>query len=65
MTEEAALAGEVSQEVDAAAFAVQVCATFFGLCYQWLVNPDAVDVSSQITAFKQQTLQVLQANGSV
>ena len=63
LLEEAARSGEVPSEVDAASIAVQFCATFFGLCYQWLVAPDAVDVSSQIAAFKRQTLLALETAG--
>ena len=65
LLEEAARSGEIPKEVDAASFAVQFCGTFFGLCYQWLVAPDAVDVSSQIAALKHQTLLALQADGGV
>ena len=60
LLEDAIRAGEIPASTDAASFAVQFCATFFGLCYQWLVDPDAVDVSSQIAAFKRQILMALQ-----
>lgn len=60
LIEAASAAGEIAATVDASKFAVQFCATFFGLCYQWLVNAEAVDISSQIADFKQQVLLVLQ-----
>lgn len=65
LVEEAVRSGEVSDRIDAKSFSVQFCATFFGLCYQWLVSPDAVDVPAQIAVFKQQTSRVLEATAGV
>ena len=56
LVEEALTTGEIGKAIDAQSFAVQFCATFFGLCYQWLIAPDAVDVGKEIAAFKRQTL---------
>lgn len=64
LIEEARTSGDVPKTIDPASFAVQFCATFFGLCYQWLVDPDAVDVPSQIEAFKRQTLLSLRSGAS-
>ncbi|MEM9728391.1 MAG: TetR family transcriptional regulator, partial [Myxococcota bacterium] len=61
LIEEAAREGEIPRDVDAESFALQFCATFFGLCYQWLVNPDAVAVLPQVAAYKSQTLRALNA----
>ena len=36
---------EIGKSVDAELFALQFTSTFFGACYQWLVNADAVDLA--------------------
>lgn len=44
--EEARAADEVSDVINAEQFAVQYCAFIFGLVYQWLVNPKAIDLDA-------------------
>lgn len=44
--EEAQAAKEVSSKVNAEQFAVQYCAFIFGVVYQWLVNPSAIDLDA-------------------
>ncbi len=37
---------EVSRKINAEQFAVQYCAFIFGVVYQWLVNPKAIDLDA-------------------
>ena len=43
---------EVEKEFDENTYATQFCATFFGLCYQWIVASDEFDIKTQIKYFK-------------
>lgn len=53
--------GEVSRDVDAQGFALHLTSTFFGLSYQWIVSPEAVDVEAAVTLFKDFALKILEA----
>jgi len=37
-------------------YATRFCGVMFGLCYQWLVNPDAVDIQKNIEDIKNEIL---------
>ncbi len=50
---------EVEKEFDENTYATQFCATFFGLCYQWLVADEDIAISDQINVFKSQVKQQL------
>ena len=45
-------AGEIAPEVNAEQFAAQYCAFIFGTVYQWLVNPDALDLDELFRDYK-------------
>ena len=48
---------EGAKEFDENTYATQFCATFFGLCYQWLVADEEIAISDQINVFKSQVEQ--------
>ncbi len=37
-------------------FAIRFCGTLFGLCYQWLVDPDAIDIRRNIDEIREELL---------
>ena len=45
-------AKEISPDINPSTFATQFCGTFFGLCYQWVVKPDAIDIATNIREYK-------------
>lgn len=51
--------GEVADDVDPEHFALHFTATVFGLCYQWLVNPEALDIPQMMAGIKRQMLMLL------
>ena len=51
--------GEVSAEVNPAHFSMHFTSALFGLSYQWLVNPEAIDVDGFIATLKDHMLLVL------
>lgn len=44
--------GSVAASVDADQFAIFYCSFVFGTIYQWLVNPEAIDLASFFTYFR-------------
>ena len=51
--------GEIDQSVDAECYAFQFCSFIFGTVYQWLVNPEGVDLSRQFDSFRRTTRAML------
>jgi len=62
LIEEAKSAEEISDQVDAKLFAINCTSTLFGLCYQYVVDPEAIDVSAIVQGLKQQMLLILKGN---
>ncbi len=52
-------AGDVNPDIAAKQFAVQYCAFVFGMVYQWLVNPDALDLEEVFATYRKTALLVL------
>ena len=59
--EQGIAAGEIRPDVDAQQFAVQYCAFVFGIVYQWLVNPDSLDLDAVFEHYRTTTIGLLQA----
>lgn len=53
--EEGIASGEIDASVDAECYAFGFCSFIFGTIYQWLVNPDKVDLPQQFNAFRLST----------
>ena len=51
--------GTVRPEVDPACFAVEFSAFIFGLVYQWLANPPAINLHSVLQHYRRNTLKRL------
>ncbi|NIB41064.1 TetR/AcrR family transcriptional regulator [Pseudomaricurvus alkylphenolicus] len=62
---DAKAAGEIAQDISPECFAAHFTSTLFGLCYQWVVNPYAIDVAQLMADIKQQMLLVLRPTSSV
>lgn len=52
LVEEGQAAREICPKLDAEVFACQFCGLLFGLCYQWVVNPDAKVIEASIDQLK-------------
>lgn len=59
--EEGIAAGEIDPSVDAQCYAFGFCSFIFGTIYQWLVNPEKVDLGEQFAAFRQSTAKAFGA----
>ena len=59
LIEQALAVGEIAADIDPEQFAMHFTSTMFGLSYQWLVNPDAVDPAVLMTDIKRQMLLIL------
>ena len=53
--------GEIRESVNAEQFAVQYCAFVFGIVYQWLVNPDALDLDAVFKDYQANQERILSA----
>ena len=57
--EEGIESGEINPSVDPVQFAIQYCAFIFGIVYQWLVNPDSIDLDAVFESYTQTTINML------
>ena len=57
--EEGIANGEVSASVDPESFAVEFSAFIFGLVYQWLANPSAINLHSVLQHYRENTIKRL------
>lgn len=53
--------GEVRAGIDPESFAVEFSAFIFGLVYQWLANPSAINLHTVLQHYRQNTLERLSA----
>ncbi|WP_221794148.1 TetR/AcrR family transcriptional regulator [Aquisediminimonas sediminicola] len=51
--------GTIRPSIDASCFAVEFNAFIFGLVYQWLVNPNAINLHSVFQHYRRSTLETL------
>jgi AcrR family transcriptional regulator len=58
---DAAATGEVRKSISPERIAVQYVAAVFGIIYQWLVNPDAIDCGQALDDLRENTLHVVKA----
>ncbi len=63
LIEEARTAGEIADDVDPEHFALHFTSTMFGVSYQWVVNPEAVDIYPFIEDVRKQMLLILRPTG--
>lgn len=59
LIEQALQAGEIADDIDPEHFAMHFTATMFGISYQWVVNPEAVNIAQLIDDIRRQMLLVL------
>ena len=59
LIKEAKKNGEIADDVDPEHFAMHFTSTFFGLSYQWLVNPEAVEIVGFMEEVRRQMLLIL------
>ncbi|BFM14521.1 TetR/AcrR family transcriptional regulator [Maricurvus nonylphenolicus] len=59
LVEQALDNGEIAEDIDADHFAMHFISTMFGLSYQWVVNPESVDIASLMGDIKRQMLLIL------
>ncbi len=52
--------GSIDSQVDPSAFAMLYCSFVFGTIYQWLVDPDAMDIPELFAHFRQMAKRLLQ-----
>ncbi|MEM1114745.1 MAG: TetR/AcrR family transcriptional regulator, partial [Pseudomonadota bacterium] len=64
LIEQARQAGEVAEDIDPAEFAMHFTSTLFGMSYQWVVNPSAVEPFPLINAIRRQMLLILRPTNS-
>mgnify|MGYP000023524383 CR=1 FL=1 len=51
--------GDIRQSVNAEQFAVQYCAFVFGVVYQWLVNPEALNLAAVFDDYQANQIRIL------
>jgi len=51
--------GAIRASIDPACFAAEFSAFIFGLVYQWLVNPDAINLHAVFQHYRRSTLEML------
>jgi len=61
LIEDAKDIGEVSDSIDSEDLALIITSMMFGLCYQFVVNPDIVDLPQSVTQFKQTITQLIES----
>lgn len=59
LVSEALNASEINPDVNPEHFAMHFTSTLFGLSYQWLVNPEGIDINTLTDSIKQQMQRVL------
>jgi AcrR family transcriptional regulator len=52
-------AGEIRKSISPEKIAVQYVAAVFGIIYQWLVNPEAIDCGQALEELRQNTVQLI------
>lgn len=55
--------GEVRSDIDPESFAVEFSAFIFGLVYQWLANPTAINLHTVLQHYRQNTIARLSVGG--
>jgi hypothetical protein len=56
-------AGEIADDVHPAHFALHFTSTLLGVSYQWVVNPEAVDIYPFIEDVRKQMRLILRPTG--
>lgn len=51
--------GEIRDNIDPAGFGVQFCSFLFGVVYQWLVEPEMIDLHSAFSDYRRMTLDTI------
>jgi hypothetical protein len=51
--------GDIRPSIDPTCFAVEFSAFIFGLVYQWLVNPSAINLQLVFQHYRRSTLETL------
>lgn len=54
---QAGLFADARDETAAQLFATQFCSVFFGLCYQWMVAPDEIDIDANVRDIRNRLLE--------
>jgi len=59
LIDQAKTAGEIAEDVDPASFAMLFTSTLFGISYQWVVNPNALDLTTLLDGIRKDMMLVL------